>query len=42
MLWKEDVSCDRGFIDLVKCPMSKVFFLVRKKERLAGSLRILR
>lgn len=35
------MSCDRGFIDLVKCPLSTVEFFVRKKERLAGSLRIL-
>lgn len=32
----------REFVDLVKCPLSTEEFLVEKKERLKGGLRILR
>jgi hypothetical protein len=31
MSWKEDVSCNRGFIDLVKCPLSTVEFFGEEK-----------
>lgn len=32
----------KNFVDLVKCPLSTEEFLAAKKERLAGSLRILK